>query len=117
MRQQAADVFLRIAYQRRIPQMQGFSGQHRVAVIHERQLATVVPTQIIQVITEGLPFGKVLLESAETRIHRVTPHVDDGGIRQDRPDESDLTEIIRHFVDKVRPSAANWPRFVEVTSP
>jgi len=115
MRQQAADVCLRIAYQLLILQMHDFAGQHFVPVIHERKVRAVVPAEIVKVVTEGLPFRKVLLVGAEARIHRVASRVDNGGVRQDRLSEPDMAEIIGHLVDKVRSAAAKRARLIEVT--
>jgi len=56
--------------------------QHLVPMVHETQVAAIIARQIIEVVAEGLAFREVLLVGAETSVHRVAAHVDDGGVRQ-----------------------------------
>ena len=114
MREQATDKYLRVAYQLFVLQVQDLSGQHFIPVLHEAKVAAVVPSEILEVVAEGLALGEVLLVGAEARIHRVTAHVDDDGLRQDGMDEPDVAEIVRHLVDKVRPPRTYGTRLVEV---
>ncbi len=66
------------------------AGQHGVPVIHQRQIAPVVPPEIIEVITERLSLGEVLLEEAQAAIHRVPARVNDDGVRQNHLDQADM---------------------------
>jgi hypothetical protein len=115
VRQQAADVCLRIAYQLLILQMHDSAGQDFVPVIHERKVRAVVPAEMVKVVTERLSFREVLLVGAEARIDRVASRVDNGGVRQNRLNERDMAEIVGHLVDKVRSAAAKRARLIEVT--
>ena len=92
--EETADVRLRLAHQLFVLDVQHLAGQHRVPVIHERQITPIVATQVVEVVAEGLPLREVLLEGAKARIHRMPARVDDRRIRQDGMDESDMAEII-----------------------
>src|SRR5215472_9493367 len=74
--EQPADIRFRIAYQLLVLDVQDLTRQDRVPVIHQRQVAAVVPAEILEVVAEGLAGGEVLPERAEARIHRMSPCVD-----------------------------------------
>src|ERR1700730_5299486 len=115
MLEQAADASLRIAHQLLVLQVQHLAGEHRVPVIHERQIAAVVATEILEVGAEGLSHGEVLLEGAEARIHGMTAGVDNGRVRQDRVDQADVTEVIGQFVGEALTPVAQRCRLRDVT--
>src|SRR5258708_12239226 len=75
-------------------------------MVHEAKVTTVISSQIIEVVAEGLAFGKVLLVGAEARIHRMAAHVDDDGIRQNAIYQAYVAEVVRHLIDEMRPAAA-----------
>src|SRR5215472_7404753 len=87
MLEQAADARFRCAHQIFVLEVQHLAGEHRIPVIHERKVAAVVATEILEVVAEGLADRKVLLEAGEARVHGMPPGVDDGGLRQDGVDE------------------------------
>ena len=74
--------------------VQHLARQHGLPVVHKRQIAAVVASQIIEAVAEGLARGEMLLEGAEAGVHRMATGVDDGGVRQDRLDEADVAEIV-----------------------
>src|SRR5579864_8977878 len=58
MREQAADVRFRIAHQILVLSVQDLPWQHLIPVVHQGQVAAVVPAEILQVVAEGLAGGK-----------------------------------------------------------
>ena len=114
--EQTADVPLRITHQLLVPQVQDLTGQHRVPVIHERQVAAVVAAEVVQVVAEGLPVREVLLEGAEARVQRMPARIDDGRVWQDRVDQAHVTEIVGQLVGEALMPAPQRRRLGDVTS-
>src|SRR6516225_8764111 len=83
MLEQPPDVRLRFPHQLLILNVQHPARQHRVPVVHEREIAAVKASEGGELVAESLPLGEVLLERAEARVHRMTSRIDDGGARQD----------------------------------
>ena len=78
------------------------AGQHLVPVIHELDIVTVVIADAGKIVGKRLPAGEELFEAGETRAHRVTPGVDDPGVRKDQVNQADVAEVVRHLVDETR---------------
>ena len=108
---QPADIRLRIAHELLVLNTQHLTRQHCIPVVHKGQVAAVVTAKVAKVVAEGLPFGKILLEGTEARIHRMTTGVNDSRLRQDCVDETDMAEVIGQFIREVLKSGAQRPRF------
>ena len=107
---------VRLSHEFLVLNSQHLARQHRVPVVHERQIAAVVATEVCQVVAEGLPFGKVLLEGTEARIHRVPARVDEGGAWKDGVNQADVAEIIGQLVGEVCASRPQWRSLFEVAA-
>ena len=76
--------------------------QDGVEVSEQLDVVVVVTTDVVERVGKVLPACKMLLKRREAATERMTPSVNDLGVRQDQMDHADVQKIIRHLVDKER---------------
>src|SRR5262249_48006294 len=96
----AADVSLEIFHDVLVPDSQYPPGEHRVPVLHEREIGPVVAGNICNAVSELLSARKQLLQVAKAARHRLTPHINDFCVRQHKMNKTDVAEVVRHLVDE-----------------
>ena len=67
---------------------------------HQLQISPVVTRDIVDAVGELLSIGKQLFQIAETARHRLTPRIDDPGVRQHQVNQPQVPEVVRHLVDE-----------------
>jgi hypothetical protein len=72
-------------------------------VSHHIDIGTVIPTNLVKPVGKLLPLSKQLLETTKTAGHRMAAGVNNLSLRQYELNKGDMTEIIRHLVNKVDP--------------
>src|ERR1700678_2332970 len=88
--------------------------KYRFPVPHEVEVRAVVARDVRDAVRELLPGGEQLLQIAETAGHGLAARVDDPGVRQYQVNEADMPEIVRHFIDEVRPVGPVHARIAQV---
>src|SRR6267142_1187936 len=96
---------------------QNLSREHGVPMRHQLDVSAVVPSDVLEAVSELLACGEQLLEVAEAAGHRFATRVDEFRVGQDQVDEPDVAEVVRHLVDEKRLGGAEHPRVLEVLFP
>src|SRR5579871_1151274 len=104
--EQAANIRFRVKHESLVLEVQHPARQNRVPMIHQREIATVIAGEVLQMVAEGLALGEILLEGAEACIHRMATRIDHGRVGKDRVNQSDMTEVVGQLVgESVTPAA------------
>src|ERR1700681_964113 len=93
---------------------QNLSREHRIPVLHQLDVGAVVPSDVLEAVSELLACSEQLLEVAEAAGHRFATRVDDFRVRQDQVDQAEVPEVVWHLVDEERLARAEHPRVLEV---
>jgi hypothetical protein len=75
--------------------------EHLLPMGHHVDIGTVIPTNLVKPVGKLLPLSKQLLEATKTAGHRMAAGVNNLSLRQYELNKWDMTEIIRHLVNKV----------------
>ena len=67
---------------------------------HEADIVAVVLCNVFLRVAEHLTLGEQLLEAAKAAGHGSTSSIDDLRIRQNQLDQTDVSEVIGHFIDE-----------------
>ena len=68
---------------------------------HDVDVVLVVSSDVFQSVSELLAAGEELLESAETARQGVASSIDNFRVGQHEPNQTDMPEIVWHFIDEV----------------
>src|SRR5262249_4571927 len=79
---------------------------------HQVRVVPVVAAEICKVVREAEAARKQLPVTREATPERMTPGVNDGGVREQKVDETDVTEITEHLVHE----AGQAPRTVHLST-
>ena len=79
---------------------------------HQVDIGAVVGPDLVQAVSEFLTLSEELFEARPAAIHRIAPCIDDLGVRQDKMNQADMSEIVGHFINEVwRPLAMHFGVF------
>ena len=84
---------------------------------HQSQVIRVVMSDLFQTVGKFLTSRKQLFEIGKARRHWVSTSVNNGRIRQNGLDQTNVHPVIGHLVDKVRLIGSVFRRTVEVSLP
>src|SRR5262249_45676130 len=86
--------------------------QYSLKMLHQVRVVPVVAAEICKVVREAEAARKQLPVTREATPERMTPGVNDGGVREQKVDETDVTEITEHLVHE----AGQAPRTVHLST-
>ena len=112
--QYPADVTLEVLNHVLMLHAQDLPGEYGVPVLHEFNIAPIIAAYVVKTVRKLLTAGEKLLEITEATSHRLASRVDDLRIRQNEVNETDVAEVVRHFVDEERLPRPKNLRFVDV---
>ena len=81
---------------------------------HHFAVLEIELTEFKQVVGERLALCKMLLKATKTTVHRMTPGVDDFGVRKNGLDKPHVGKIIGHLVREKRRILSMSPGLVDV---
>ena len=102
MIEQAAHLALGIGDHRFVVDAVNPTRQHRVDMVHQRDVIGVIAAHFGEIVRERLPAREMLLEVGKAAGERMAARIDDRGIGQDQVDQRHVQPVVGHLVDEQR---------------